>query len=102
LLAPSSPRGRPTWFRRLRAGWTSSQACWKGTGSASGKARKKSLLRCGTRWWRSRSEEHTSELQSRENLVCRLLLEKKKSIRDSMPAKIHDRQMEAKFYTNVL
>src|SRR5690606_39670106 len=27
--------------------------------------------------WRPRSEEHTSELQSRENLVCRLLLEKK-------------------------
>src|SRR5690606_41091534 len=27
---------------------------------------------------RFRSEEHTSELQSRENLVCRLLLEKKK------------------------
>src|SRR5690606_39510759 len=27
---------------------------------------------------RSRSEEHTSELQSREKLVCRLLLEKKK------------------------
>src|SRR5690606_39824443 len=26
----------------------------------------------------NRSEEHTSELQSRENLVCRLLLEKKK------------------------
>src|SRR5690606_39832372 len=29
----------------------------------------------------SRSEEHTSELQSRENLVCRLLLEKKKKKR---------------------
>src|SRR5207302_3627469 len=28
---------------------------------------------------RARSEEHTSELQSRENLVCRLLLEKKKT-----------------------
>src|SRR5690606_41620712 len=28
-----------------------------------------------------RSEEHTSELQSRENLVCRLLLEKKKKMR---------------------
>src|SRR5690606_10351532 len=27
----------------------------------------------------ARSEEHTSELQSRENLVCRLLLEKKKT-----------------------
>src|SRR6266850_7827916 len=30
------------------------------------------------RGWRSRSEEHTSELQSPCNLVCRLLLEKKK------------------------
>src|SRR5690606_40994114 len=28
----------------------------------------------------ARSEEHTSELQSRENLVCRLLLEKKKTV----------------------
>src|SRR2546430_15883731 len=35
----------------------------------------------GTRWrspTASRSEEHTSELQSQSNLVCRLLLEKKK------------------------
>src|SRR2546427_9185465 len=30
--------------------------------------------------WRRRSEEHTSELQSQSNLVCRLLLEKKKKI----------------------
>src|SRR5436309_7330345 len=30
---------------------------------------------------RPRSEEHTSELQSRENIVCRLLLEKKKKYR---------------------
>src|SRR5690606_42125471 len=30
-----------------------------------------------------RSEEHTSELQSRENLVCRLLLEKKKKRRNN-------------------
>src|SRR5690606_41513866 len=29
-----------------------------------------------------RSEEHTSELQSRENLVCRLLLEKKKTLEE--------------------
>src|SRR2546429_6244385 len=42
--------------------------------------------RCGTSWEAvgivfssdSRSEEHTSELQSRLHLVCRLLLEKKK------------------------
>src|SRR5688572_32099086 len=30
---------------------------------------------------RRRSEEHTSELQSQSNLVCRLLLEKKKKIK---------------------
>src|SRR5690606_39514954 len=33
--------------------------------------------RSGSRSPVARSEEHTSELQSRENLVCRLLLEKK-------------------------
>src|SRR3989475_8844560 len=31
-------------------------------------------------WARCRSEEHTSELQSQSNLVCRLLLEKKKTL----------------------
>src|ERR1035437_10783112 len=31
-----------------------------------------------SRWLLRRSEEHTSELQSRQYLVCRLLLEKKK------------------------
>src|SRR3712207_7929218 len=34
---------------------------------------------------RSRSEEHTSELQSRQYLVCRLLLEKKKNIIKTRP-----------------
>src|SRR5207302_8621434 len=33
-----------------------------------------SRLRSGKQWIIDRSEEHTSELQSRENLVCRLLL----------------------------
>src|SRR5258708_21972573 len=32
---------------------------------------------------RGRSEEHTSELQSPDHLVCRLLLEKKKTFRDN-------------------
>src|SRR3712207_7868113 len=40
-------------------------------------ARDRSGLRVDPR--RPRSEEHTSELQSRQYLVCRLLLEKKKS-----------------------
>src|SRR2546430_9681553 len=34
---------------------------------------------------RARSEEHTSELQSQSNLVCRLLLEKKKTRRSCSP-----------------
>src|SRR5439155_10609919 len=33
----------------------------------------------GVLLWHDRSEEHTSELQSRGHLVCRLLLEKKKT-----------------------
>src|SRR5688572_32113979 len=39
-----------------------------------------------------RSEEHTSELQSQSNLVCRLLLEKKKAFerRNSYPGRVHD------------
>src|SRR5262249_57287228 len=36
--------------------------------------------RRSARWRGDRSEEHTSELQSLTNLVCRLLLEKKKTI----------------------
>src|SRR5438034_1963674 len=35
--------------------------------------------------WHRRSEEHTSELQSHSDLVCRLLLEKKKTKADRSP-----------------
>src|SRR3712207_7177500 len=38
----------------------------------------------------SRSEEHTSELQSRQYLVCRLLLEKKKNTLKSVQSHLHD------------
>src|SRR5690349_23956201 len=38
-------------------------------------------------WEAARSEEHTSELQSRRDLVCRLLLEKKKKTR--RPTRTH-------------
>src|SRR3712207_7275408 len=37
-----------------------------------------------------RSEEHTSELQSRQYLVCRLLLEKKNQTTNNECMKIHD------------
>src|SRR2546427_1563565 len=39
---------------------------------------KRVIAACGKSASRRRSEEHTSELQSQSNLVCRLLLEKKK------------------------
>src|SRR5687768_17958584 len=52
------------------------RSCWRrrrrGSGSVRLRPRARTLRRS------SRSEEHTSELQSRLHLVCRLLLEKKK------------------------
>src|SRR2546427_6069413 len=41
---------------------------------------------CGPANRPCRSEEHTSELQSQSNLVCRLLLEKKKNFRQQVDA----------------
>src|SRR2546430_7270664 len=40
----------------------------------------RSMISASWSCWATRSEEHTSELQSQSNLVCRLLLEKKKKI----------------------
>src|SRR3712207_9022867 len=60
--------------------------CVKRSFSVAGRARRPTLrhegMGCPFRWTASpfpspRSEEHTSELQSRQYLVCRLLLEKK-------------------------
>src|SRR5690349_22582472 len=48
--------------------------------AAAGRARRLPQLRPP-----SRSEEHTSELQSRRDLVCRLLLEKKKKTSSELP-----------------
>src|SRR5690349_13673075 len=82
VLAPTQRR-RPapplfpytTLFRspacRSRAtGRARSPICWRTACAAT---------RTSTAWPLSRSEEHTSELQSRRDLVCRLLLEKKNS-----------------------
>src|SRR3712207_7264231 len=49
--------------------------CARGTLRRHGVAPSAALVPC-----RRRSEEHTSELQSRQYLVCRLLLEKKKTL----------------------
>src|SRR6266508_6630374 len=45
---------------------------WRGSARSCGSTRRRSRPRSSTR-----SEEHTSELQSRGHLVCRLLIEKK-------------------------
>src|SRR2546427_4007190 len=56
-------------------GWTA-DAYWRDIGSpAAYRAAQLDLLAGDVK----RSEEHTSELQSQSNLVCRLLLEKKKN-----------------------
>src|SRR5216683_6229675 len=44
-------------------------------------------------WMPGRSEEHTSELQSRSDLVCRLLLEKKKKTHKPHP-RHHDHRVQ--------
>src|SRR5215216_617300 len=63
--------------RRSRTRATCCSPCWptccSSSGAWSAACSRRSSARC-----RTRSEEHTSELQSPDHLVCRLLLEKKK------------------------
>src|SRR3712207_8907024 len=65
-IPSSAATTRTSSLKRLRKGSTRSRSITSG--------------RPPTLWWLfiRRSEEHTSELQSRQYLVCRLLLEKKK------------------------
>src|SRR3712207_7498948 len=67
---PDRPRPRPQWRRDLRVGLRG--AAVQQLRRRHGHDRAADLRR---------SEEHTSELQSRQYLVCRLLLEKKKKIK---------------------
>src|SRR3712207_7114071 len=53
------------------------------------RAHRETVKQRGARRLPPRSEEHTSELQSRQYLVCRLLLEKKKKTLDHTPS-IHN------------
>src|SRR5437016_11941521 len=64
--------------------WVRSPARWRGAGRG---MRVPSGPLLVSRTGAARSEEHTSELQSLTNLVCRLLLEKKKKKRSG---KYHD------------
>src|SRR5258708_26465159 len=60
---------------------------WRDTGRDRSRALgEDARLRSGRSVLLRRSEEHTSELQSPDHLVCRLLLEKKKKPPDTTPA----------------
>src|SRR3712207_7550395 len=76
------------WLHRLVAGSASRLGIWRPSHARPGgvmPSRKSCSVRAAARHYdawaerRRRSEEHTSELQSRQYLVCRLLLEKKKN-----------------------
>src|SRR2546428_7763847 len=62
--------GRPACSQRFESGFLGSKTRWEQAG---------------------RSEEHTSELQSRSDLVCRLLLEKKNKAMQSLGIRSHVR-----------
>src|SRR5207253_9778373 len=103
ILTPPPPRSTlfpyTTLFRslgkqlnhlRISRAFSVLQREWAGLVSKCKERPKNQLLRCESKrcnqnvcvTWRielTRSEEHTSELQSRGHLVCRLLLEKKKN-----------------------
>src|SRR5260370_24352854 len=74
LFAPTAPRSRVQQFRVRHDGEEYDEVA--GPGSAG-----------------LRSEEHTSELQSHLNLVCRLLLEKKKKIRSTRMNRLAHRSL---------
>src|SRR5438874_13755129 len=82
FLSRRPPPPRPTLFPYTTL-FRSRTRSWRGSTAARPRSRTRHGSRAsGCRWSRQpealRSEEHTSELQSRRDLVCRLLLEKKK------------------------
>src|SRR5207302_2559971 len=78
--------GRPWWSAgpaicrtRQRCSWHRFQPRWQDDRDGGNRWKARPVAGFNRRRREMRSEEHTSELQSRENLVCRLLLEKKKT-----------------------
>src|SRR5206468_10477818 len=88
LILPRPPSSTlfpyTTLFRSIRAR-AAAPASWPGGAGGGGQSLHPAVRLSGGRAaaagvLRNRSEEHTSELQSRSDLVCRLLLEKKKTL----------------------
>src|SRR5258708_13829759 len=74
LMIRRPPRSTLFPYTTLFRSWVSTLATWtrRSRSSSPSSTRRSSIRRA------VRSEEHTSELQSPDHLVCRLLLEKKK------------------------
>src|SRR2546430_11471238 len=83
------PTSRPL-VRGPHAARTISSVGWKWPATETGSVRA-TPSKARTKCRYPRSEEHTSELQSQSNLVCRLLLEKKKN----------NSQLITKFYVHM-
>src|SRR5438067_8874240 len=84
-------RSRPKQVRQrrsIRAQWTDPMTLLFGTPSTHYPSRRDFLRRTGSGAG-LRSEEHTSELQSRFDLVCRLLLEKKNNTHGTHDSRTH-------------
>src|SRR2546430_10273447 len=77
-----------TLFRSHRRRATNSRVPRADSGHPKQRTKRCRMLRCLPNLGRgeTRSEEHTSELQSQSNLVCRLLLEKKNNAPDEARA----------------
>src|SRR2546430_14988223 len=71
LMIRRPPRSTLFPYTTLFRSWWPSRSRWT-------RQQRRNAFRTPSRWAQTRSEEHTSELQSQSNLVCRLLLEKKK------------------------
>src|SRR2546429_6254891 len=78
------PRSTLFPYTTLFRSWSPRCLAWQAACTTS---RRNSPEASSSAWPSPRSEEHTSELQSRLHLVCRLLLEKKKD--DAEPALTH-------------
>src|SRR5690606_41261257 len=81
LFRSSLPERRPCYRLAPQRGGRPLRQKRRDAQASSGRSSSRIALstwRCSSMKGVLRSEEHTSELQSRENLVCRLLLEKKK------------------------
>src|SRR2546429_1948509 len=74
-----------------------SRSPWRSTRSSSSGSSAKPARPPSSSTPASRSEEHTSELQSRLHLVCRLLLEKKKKKKNDVNKKSRNTYCEYKY-----